>query len=144
MILETTHINSTDRELIADLVDKPYSIFQKLKLKNVQSRWMVIEKAGPDLKSHFDPVSAVVRGRIELRPKGIVISISDDSKTYSWAIPYYQLVIYKTDRVSIHAQGRFIRFAKKGTYQENKLFFKKLLDLKAAYSTGYYQFSDFC
>ena len=143
MILETTHINRTDKQFIADLVDKPYSIFQKIKLKNVHSRWMLIEKVGPNLNSYFDPVSEALRGRIERRPKGIVINISGHSKTYSWAIPYYQLVIYKTDSISIHAQGRFIQFGKNGSYKENKSFFKKLLDLKSQHSTGYYQFSGF-
>ena len=143
MILETTHINKTDKQIITDLIGRPYSFFQKLKLKGAGSQWMTIEKTHPNLKSYFDPFSDVTKGKVQLRPNGVLINMTDGSKTYSWAIPYYQLVVYKTNSISIHAQGRFIQFGKNGTFKENKTFFKKLLDLKVKYSLGYDQFTNF-
>ena len=143
MILETTHINKTDKQIITDLIGRPYSFFQKLKLKGAGSQWMTIEKTHPNLKSYFDPLSDITKGKVQLRPNGVLINMTDGSKTYSWAIPYYQLVVYKTNSISIHAQGRFIQFGKNGTFKENKTFFKKLLDLKVKYSLGYDQFTNF-
>ena len=101
---------------------------------------MLIAKTDPNLQSFFDPLTDVTRGKVQLRQKGIVITVTNSSQVFSWAIPYYQLVIYKTRKISIHAQGRFIQFEENGAYKENKSFFKKLLDLKAKYTSGYYQF----
>ena len=141
MILETTSINQTDKQLIADLVGKPFSLLKKLKLKGIRSKWMPIEKLDPNLKSYLDPVLGVNLGSIELRPNGIIININSHSGKYSWAIPYYHLVIYKTKSISIHAQGRFIQFGKNGAFKENKPFFQKLLTLKADYSTDNFEFT---
>ena len=40
-------------------------------------------------------------------------------KNYTWIIPYYHLVIYKTNGASIHAQGKYIRFRNNQTFKEN-------------------------
>lgn len=142
MVLETTNINKTDKQLIADLVGKPYSFFQRLKLKGVDSQWMPVEKVDPNLESFLGPVADEVQGKIQLRTNGIVIGITIGSRKYNWAIPYYQLVIYKTKSISVHAQGRFIQFGKNGTFMGNKSFFAKLLNLKADYNQQNFQFTD--
>ena len=65
-----------------------------------------------------------------MRPKGILIHINKGLKTFSWIIPFYHLVIYKTNGSSIHAQGKFIHFKNNLNFRENKSFFKKLLNAK--------------
>ncbi len=89
------------------------------------------------MKSYLNTVSDVNYANIELRPIGILILINKGLKNYTWVIPYYQLVIYKTNGSSIHAQGRFIHFRNNKTFKENKSFFDKLLDLKIQYESQY-------
>ena len=74
---------------------------------------------------------------IELRKKGVLILINKGLKNFTWAIPFYQLVFYKTDFTSIHAQGRFIRFEKSRTYKENKRFFQILMHEKLKFDEQY-------
>jgi len=68
-----------------------------------------------------------------MRPGGIIVYINKGLQNFSWVIPYYQLVLYKTDGTSIHAQGKFINFKNNKMFKENKAFFNRLLDIKVVY-----------
>ncbi|TCK64878.1 hypothetical protein DFQ05_2617 [Winogradskyella wandonensis] len=137
MILNTTHFNSEHKQLIADLVGSEFSLVQKLKMNGVGSKRMIIDEVSPNMKLMMNVVSDINYGNIELRPKGILIMINQGLKNFTWIIPYYQLVIYKTNGSSIHAQGRFVHFRDNKTFKENKKFFDKLLDEKVKYDMAY-------
>jgi len=137
MVLNTTHTNKENKELLNALVGKAYSFLQSLKLKGVGSKRMVIDNVSPNLKHLLNTVSDVNYTNIELRPKGILIHITKGLQNFTWAIPYYQLVIYKADGSSIHAQGRFIHFKNNKMLKENKLFFDKLLNEKIKFDEQY-------
>ena len=137
MILDTTYTNKDHDELINDLVGKPFSFLQSLKMKGIGSKRMIIDDVSPNMKSFLNTVSDANYANIELRPIGILILINKGLKNYTWVIPYYQLVIYKTNGSSIHAQGRFIQFRNNKTFKENKSFFDKLLDMKIKYESQY-------
>lgn len=133
MIINTTHFNKEHKQIIADLVGSEFSLVQKLKMKGVGSKRMIIDDVSPNMKSMMNIVSDLNYGNIELRPKGILILINQGLKNFTWVIPYYQLVIYKTNGSSIHAQGKFVHFRDNKTFKENKKFFDKLLDEKVKY-----------
>ncbi|WP_295831221.1 hypothetical protein [uncultured Winogradskyella sp.] len=137
MILNTTHYNKEHKSTIADLVGSEFSLVQKLKLKGVGSKRMIIDDVSPNMKSLMNIVSDINYGNIELRPKGVLIMINQGLKNFTWVIPFYQLVIYKTNGSSIHAQGRFVHFRDNKTFKENKKFFDKLLDAKVKYDMEY-------
>lgn len=137
MILNTTHYNKEHKSTIADLVGSEFSLVQKLKLKGVGSKRMIIDDVSPNMKSMMNIVSDINYGNIELRPKGVLIMINQGLKNFTWVIPFYQLVIYKTNGSSIHAQGRFVHFRNNKTFKENKKFFDKLLDAKVKYDMEY-------
>jgi len=98
---------------------------------------MMIEDASPNMQQYLNVVADVNYANLELRPIGLLIRINKGLKNYTWVIPYYQLVIYKTNGSSIHAQGRFIHFRNNNTFKENKAFFDKLLDEKVKYESKY-------
>jgi len=137
MILNTTHFNKEHKSTIADLVGSEFSLVQKLKLRGVGSKRMIIDDVSPNMKSVMNTVSDINYGNIELRPKGVLIMINQGLKNFTWVIPFYQLVIYKTNGSSIHAQGRFVHFRDNKTFKENKKFFDKLLDAKVKYDMEY-------
>ncbi|WP_400078385.1 hypothetical protein [Winogradskyella sp. R77965] len=137
MILNTTHHNSEHKKIIADIVGYQFSLVQKLKLGGVGSKRMIIDDVSPNMKSMMNLVSDINYANIELRPKGILIMINKGLKNFTWIIPYYQLVIYKTNGSSIHAQGKYIQFRNSRTFKENKKFFSKLLDEKVKYDMQY-------
>ncbi|OZV69753.1 hypothetical protein [Winogradskyella aurantia] len=137
MILNTTHFNKDHKQIIEDLVGPAFSLVQKLKMKGVGSKRMIVDEVSPNMQSMMNVVSDLNYANIELRPKGILIMITKGHKSFTWIIPFYQLVIYKVNGSSIHAQGRFIHFKDNTTFRENKRFFDKLLDAKVKYDMTY-------
>ncbi|QNK78136.1 hypothetical protein H7F37_03365 [Winogradskyella sp. PAMC22761] len=137
MILNTTHYNAEHKTIISDLIGRPFSLVQKLRLRGIGSKRMIIDNVSPNMMSLMNKVSDTNYANIELRPKGILIMVNKGLKKFTWIIPFYQLVIYKTNGSSIHAQGRFIHFRNNITFKENKTFFNKLMDLKINYDLEY-------
>ena len=137
MIINTTHHNTEHKKIIADLIGSSFTLVQKLKLGGIGSKRMIIDDVSPNMKSMMNTVSDINYANIELRPKGILVMINQGLKNFTWIIPFYQLVIYKTNGASIHAQGKFVRFRNSKTFKENKTFFNKLLDKKVEYDTQY-------
>lgn len=137
MVLDTTYNNKEHDNLINDIVGKPYSLIQSIKMGGTGSKRMMIEEVSPNFQSYMNTVSDINYGNIEMRPNGILLYINKGLKNFTWVIPFYQLVIYKTNGASIHAQGRFVRFRNNKLFKENKSFFSKLLDAKVNYDLQY-------
>lgn len=130
MIYDTTYDNKEVKELINDCLGSPYSFFKSLKMGGVGSKRMIIEDVSYNLRNVINRTSDINYGNIELRPNGILILINKGLKNFTWAIPYRQLVVYKTDGLSIHAQGKYIRFKNNNLYKENLKFLSKMLKMK--------------
>ncbi|AXT51124.1 hypothetical protein D1818_09905 [Aquimarina sp. BL5] len=133
MILDTTYSNKKNKKLINDMVGKPFSLISSIKMNGIGSKRMIIENVSPNLKKILNTVSDVNYGSIELRPGGILIAMNRGLQNFTWVVPYYQFYLYKTNGISIHAQGRFVHFRNNRTHQENAPFFKKLTRLKTEY-----------
>ncbi|KJD36131.1 arginyl-tRNA synthetase [Tamlana sedimentorum] len=137
MILDTTYNNKENTILIENLVGRSFTLFEAFKIKGIGSKRMIIEDVSENLKLYLNRVSDINYANIELRTKGVLIYINKGLQNFTWAIPYYQLVIYKTKTTSIHAQGNYIRFKMNKTLKENKTFFKKLINEKLKYNQKY-------
>ena len=137
MVLNTTQYNPEHKQIIADLVGNSFSLVQKLKMKGIGSKRMIIDEVSPNMQRMMNKVADINYANIELRPKGILVMINQGLNNFTWIIPYYQLVIYKVNGSSLHAQGRFIHFRNSKTFRENKKFFDKLLDEKVKYDMQY-------
>ena len=131
MLLDTTYHNKKDKLLINDLVGRSYSFFQILKLRGIGSKRMIIKQVSANMSHYINEVADKTYANKELRPGGVLILINKGLKNYTWVIPYYQLLIYKSDGFSIHAQGKSIGFLANRLLKENKNFIDKLLNLKA-------------
>lgn len=138
MVIDSTYRNDENKELINDLVGKPFSLFQSLKLGGIGSKRMIIGNVSPNLSTYLNTTADINYGNIELRPSGILIHFTKGLQRYTWVIPYYQLVIYKTNGISFHAQGMFIQFLNNKTYKENKLFLDKLMTQKLQNNSNHY------
>ena len=137
MILNTTHYNKEHKQLLIDVVGKSFTFLESLKMKGIGSKRMIINDVSPNLKSYMNTVSDVNYANIELRKSGILLFINKGLQNFTWTIPYYQLVMYKTNGASIHAQGKFVQFKNSITFKENKPFFEKMLDEKIKYNELY-------
>ena len=137
MILETTYSSKENDQIINDLVGKHFTLLQMIKMKGIGSKRMIIDEVSPNLEPYLNQVSDLSYANIELRPNGILVMINKGLKNYTWIIPYYHLVIYKTNGASIHAQGKYIRFRNNQTFKENRSFFSKLLNEKVKHDLQY-------
>ncbi|NND11368.1 MAG: hypothetical protein HKN96_09170 [Flavobacteriaceae bacterium] len=137
MIIDSTYFNKDHKKIINDLVGRPYTLIESWKLKGVGSKRMIIEEVSPNMTQYLNTVADLNYANIELRSGGIMVYINKGLKNFTWIIPYYQLVIYKTNGTSIHAQGRYIHFKNNRTFKENKAFFSKMLNAKVKYDMKY-------
>lgn len=133
LILDTTHPNKEQKKVIIDLIGKPFSFFESLKMGGIGSKRMIIEEVSPNMQQYLNVVSDINYANIEMRSDGILIYINKGLKNFTWIIPYYQLVMYKTNGLSIHAQGKFIHFRNDKIFKENKSFLDRLLNRKVTY-----------
>ncbi|QNM85833.1 hypothetical protein H9W90_01555 [Polaribacter pectinis] len=137
MIFNTTHKNKDEEATINDLVGSAYTFFEAIKKKGVGSKRMMVSDVSPNFRNIMNVVSDINYANIEIRKKGILVHINKGLKNFSWAIPFYQLYMYKTDGFSIHAQGNFVRFTSNKLLKENKKFIDKLVDLKIENDKNY-------
>lgn len=137
MVLDTTYKVKGHKQIIRDLVGRSFTLLESFQMKGVGSKRMIIEEVSPNLQSVINTVSDINYANIELRTNGILIFINKGLQNFTWIIPYYQLIIYKTNGASIHAQGKYIHFRNSKTFRENKHFFNKMLDEKIKYDEQY-------
>jgi len=137
VILDSTHPDKKHKQIIEDLVGKRFTFLQSLKRSGVGSKRMIITDVSPNMKQYLNLVDDINYANIEMRTGGILIYINKGLRNYTWIIPYYQLVIYKTNGTSIHAQGKYIHFKNNKTFKENKAFFDKLLEEKVKHDEQY-------
>lgn len=137
MILNTTHPNREHKQLLKDVVGRSFTLLESLKMKGVGSKRMIVGEVSSNMKSYINKVSDINYANIELRKNGILIFINKGLQNFTWAIPYFRLVLYKTNGASIHADGKFIHFKNNKTFKENKSFFRKMLDEKIKYDEQY-------
>ena len=137
MVLDTTYHNKKYKQLFDDFVGKPYSILESIKRGGVGSKRMIVNELSPNLRFVTNAVADINYANIELRRKGVLIRITKGLKNFTWAIPFYQLVFYKTDYASIHAQGKYIHFKNSKTFKENTRFLKNLMNEKIKFDKQY-------
>tara|TARA_R110002126_G_scaffold55819_6_gene149705 strand:+ start:23704 stop:24126 length:423 start_codon:yes stop_codon:yes gene_type:complete len=130
MIYNTTHTNKEATAIFNDLLGKPYSLIQAIKIGGIGSKRMIIDEVSPGFLKYINTVSDINYGNIELREGGILLHINKGLQNFSWAIPTYKVHIYKTNGFSIHADGNFVRFKNNKLLKENKKFLDKIIDLK--------------
>jgi hypothetical protein len=137
LVLETTYKIKEHNQLIEDIVGKPFSIFEAFRRGGIGSKRLIVNNFSPNLNFITNSVSDINYANIELRKQGILVMINKGLKNFTWAIPFYQLVFFKSDLSSIHAQGKFIQFANSKTFKENKKFFVEIMNEKLKFDEKY-------
>ena len=130
MIYNTTYFNKEAKDIINDLLGYSYSFLKSIRLGGTGSKRMIIDEVSTNFKKYMNTISDINYGNIEIREKGILIHINKGLNNFSWPIPFYQLHTYKTNGISFHAHGNFIRFKNNKLLKENKKFIDKIMNLK--------------
>lgn len=130
MLFNTTYTNKEYSKESSTIVGKQFSLLKKIKLGGNGSSRLMIAKFSTKLEPKNRNTAAINYANIELRPKGIIVHFTNGLDRYSWVVPYFRLVVYNTQTLSIHANGNFIIFKKNRNYNDNKKFINKIIDLK--------------
>ena len=130
MIYNSTY-NDIEKEIETNnLVGKKYNLIKSIRLGGIGSKRLIVEDLGVNFKKLIQQKTDLIYSNVELRDKGIIVYVVDGQKRFTWVIPFYKLVIYKSPTFSIHSDGNFIRYSNKLNQKQNLLFFKKILDHK--------------
>ena len=128
MIYNSTY-NDIEKEIETNnLVGKKYNLIKSIRLGGIGSKRLIVEDLGVNFKKLIQQKTDLIYSNVELRDKGIIVYVVDGQKRFTWVIPFYKLVIYKSPTFSIHSDGNFIRYSNKLNHKKNILFFKKILD----------------
>jgi hypothetical protein len=130
MIYNRTLFDKDEAKEINTILGDSFSFFQILKLRGIGSSRFVIDSVSEKLSQTMNKVSDINYCSIELRPKGILVNITQQINLFSWVIPYYKLVIFNSNTFSIHANGSYIKMVKDKNYLNNKKFITKMLKLR--------------
>ena len=130
MIYNSTYTD-IEKDIETDnLVGKKYNLIKSIRLRGIGSKRLIVDELGINFKKLIQQKNDIIYSNIELRKKGIIVYVVDGQKRFTWVIPYYKLVIYKTPSFSIHSNGNFIRYSNKLNHKQNLVFLKKVLDHK--------------
>lgn len=134
MIFDSTYIDKKIKEALEEQVGRPFGMVERLKQAGgIGSHRMIIDKASKGFAEILEKTTGTVYGSIEMRPKGILVHLNVRNTRYSWSIPFYRLVFYRTDYFSIHSEGEFISFRKDYLLDRNKTFLDRLMRQRNQY-----------
>lgn len=134
MIYDTSYHDLRILRLINLAVGKPFSVKERFKLKGIGSPRMIINSASKDIISKLPTDLSDQKASIELRPKGIIIHFKKFTEHFSWVIPYYKLVMYSSEHISIYEDTSFMKFSKNILRKSQLKFIKKVIDNKASFT----------
>jgi len=124
------------KEQVVELVGKPYSILQRLRMNGNGSGRLEIIEYSPQLADCFGEHSGRKQAIIELRPKGVIVYMRNHINDFVWCIPYWSLSIFQSNLYSIHSNGHFIKIEMFKALKVSKDFFHKMLEHKAKYNSN--------
>ena len=119
--------------VLLELVGRPFSFIERLKLGGIGSNKLVIADASKEIVELLRLDNNVNYCNIEIRKNGLIIRFRSLLETYGLIIPYYKLIIYKGESniYSLYKDTSHIKF-----FADNKstsLFMKKIIRLKTDY-----------
>ena len=133
MIKNLSYNSKKINAVLLELVGRPFSFIERLKLGGIGSNKLVIADASKEIVELLRLDNNVNYCNIEIRKNGLIIRFRSLLETYGLIIPYYKLIIYKGESniYSLYKDTNYIKF-----FVDNKstsLFMKKISRLKTDY-----------
>ena len=133
MIKNLSYNSKKINAVLLELVGRPFSFIERLKLGGIGSNKLVIADASKEIVELLRLDNNVNYCNIEIRKNGLIIRFRSLLETYGLIIPYYKLIIYKGESniYSLYKDTNYIKF-----FVDNKstsLFMKKIIRLKTDY-----------
>lgn len=133
MVLQYDQPSASDERLIRELIGLPFSWKKRFKDCPIGSPRLDVAEFSPHFSKHFGNRVDQKFISIERREKGILVYIRNPLNNYVWAIPYYQLSLFKSDTFNLHANGLFVRVKIAGAKPSVKKFLDKMMEARIAF-----------
>ncbi len=130
MIIDSTAVTPDLARKINNLVGKPFSLLARLRMGGIGSHRMCVKGYSRGFENLLQRNSNLLYSNIELRPKGIIVHISQRNHRFSWVLPYYHLAVFQSEGFTLHGNGEFIRFHTDVYFDKNKGFFARMFKAK--------------
>jgi hypothetical protein len=136
MLVNDSYNHKEVNRKIIQAVGTPYGLIERLKMKGIGSPRLIIVESSPQIEQLLNLDSNANWCFVEMRPEGIILRFRSILETYALVIPYWKLVIYKTDAsiYTIHKDEFFVR-VKVSSSSEHK-FIQRISQVKAEKSVG--------
>ena len=133
MIKNLSYNSKKINALLLELVGRPFSFIERLKLGGIGSNKLVIADASKEIVELLRLDNNVNYCNIEIRKNGLIIRFKSLLETYGLIIPYYKLIIYKGESniYSLYKDTNYIKFFV--DTKSTSLFMKKIIRLKTDY-----------
>ena len=95
MIKNLSYNSKKINTLLLELVGRPFSFIERIKLGGIGSNKLVIADASKEIVELLRLDNNVNYCNIEIRKNGLIIRFRSLLETYGLIIPFYKLVIYK-------------------------------------------------
>ena len=130
MLLNVSYNRPEIKQRINKAIGKPFTLFERIKLKGTGSPKLHITSASIDVHNLLVLDNNANTCNVEIRPNGILVMFRSILETYALVIPYYKLNLYKgkAEEYSIYKDHYFIKV--KANTAPVHSFFKKILDYK--------------
>lgn len=113
MLFDTSYHDKRIERQINDLAGKPFSLRERLKLRGIGSKRMVIQEISAAYQKYMNPDHYQSKANLELRPYGLIIHFRHKLQSYSWVMPYSQVEIKNEDHLFLGSNEKFIQFKDK-------------------------------
>ena len=97
MLVNDSYNHKEVNRKVIKAVGKPYGLLERLKMKGIGSPRMHIVESSPQIDLLLKLDNNANWCFIEMRPEGIILRFRSLLETYALVIPYWKLVLYKTD-----------------------------------------------
>ena len=130
MLLNISYNDPKQKKEIDDIVGKPFSLQNRLKMRGIGSGKLVISSASIEIHNLLILDNNINTCSIEMRPMGVIVRFRSLLETYGLIIPYFKMKLYKgkSKIYSIYKDQYYIKVkAEKSSIHE---FFRKISNHK--------------
>ena len=96
-IFYTSYRDDKITKQINDLLGGPYGFFKSIQMGGTGCKRMQVIEHSDSIKAFLNDPIYPSYSSIELRPNGIILSLSHIMQRYSWPIPFHQLKLEITE-----------------------------------------------
>ena len=125
MIFNTSYYDKEITAKINQMVGKPFSIWQRLKMGGIGSMRMIVDDSSTNFEPYLKKAPQLTYINIELRPNGILVHLNNVLKVFTWAIPFEVLEVKLEQKARICDANGFLEF--RDAYKHNRKFLERLI-----------------